>query len=175
MGPMSSQGGAEAVGASAAESVGIDWVAICRRIVAAQRELFDEVRGSAARTEYEGVGEGGDWALVLDRRCEDLVFAELERLADGGASMTAISEERGEVALGNTGAPTRVVVDPIDGSLNVRRTIPSHSFLRSASIAGLGSGKAEVASSSPPRAIRRHHVQGSSRVHTAPRSRCSKT
>src|SRR5947207_9365541 len=110
MGPMSSQGGAEAVGASAAESVGIDWVAICRRIVAAQRELFDEVRGSAARTEYEGVGEGGDWALVLDRRCEDLVFAELERLADEGASMTAISEERGEVALGSAGAPTRIVV-----------------------------------------------------------------
>jgi myo-inositol-1(or 4)-monophosphatase len=125
---MSSQGGAEAVGASAAESVNADWVAICRRIVAAQRELFEEVGGSAARTKYEGVGEGGDWSLVLDRRCEDLVFAELEALAADGASLTAISEERGEVALGQPGARTRVIVDPIDGSLNVRRTIPSHSF-----------------------------------------------
>ena len=50
---MSSQGGTEAVRASAAESIDADWVAICRRIVAAHRELFNEVRGSAARTEYE--------------------------------------------------------------------------------------------------------------------------
>jgi myo-inositol-1(or 4)-monophosphatase len=125
---MSSQRGTEAVRPSAAESIDADWVAICRRIVAAQRELFAEVQGSAARTEYEGIGEGGDWALVLDRRCEDAVFAELEALAAQGASFTAVSEERGEVAFGQPGAPGRVVVDPIDGSLNVRRTIPSHSL-----------------------------------------------
>ncbi|MGH2980858.1 MAG: inositol monophosphatase family protein [Solirubrobacterales bacterium] len=125
---MSSQPGPEAVGASAAESVDADWVAICRRIVAAQRELFAEVRGSAARTEYEGIGEGGDWALVLDRRCEDVVFAELEALAAQGASFRTVSEERGEVAFGRPGATTHVVVDPIDGSLNVRRTLPSHSL-----------------------------------------------
>lgn len=125
---MSSQPGPEAVRASAADSTDADWVAICRRIVAAQRELFTEVRGSAARTQYEGIGEGGDWSLVLDRRCEDAAFAELEQLAGGGASFTAISEERGEVAFGQPGTAARVVVDPIDGSLNVRRTIPSHSF-----------------------------------------------
>jgi myo-inositol-1(or 4)-monophosphatase len=125
---MSSNPGPEAPPASAAAAIDADWLAICRRIVAAQRELFADVRGSAARTEYEGVGEGGDWALVLDRRCEDIVFAELEQLAEQGASFIAISEERGEVALGEGGSPGRVVVDPIDGSLNVRRTIPSHSF-----------------------------------------------
>jgi len=125
---MSSQGGTEAVRASEAESIDADWVAICRRIVAAHRELFNEVRGSAARTEYEGIGEGGDWSLVLDRRAEDVVFTELEALAAEGASLTAISEERGEVVFGQSGAAARVVVDPIDGSLNVRRTIPSHSL-----------------------------------------------
>src|SRR5882724_4924783 len=125
---MSSQGGTEAVPASAAEFIDADWVAICRRIVAAHRELFDEVRGSAARTEYEGIGEGGDWSLVLDRRAEDVVFTELEALNAKGASFTAISEERGEVVFGQPGAAPRVVVDPIDGSLNLRRTIPSHSF-----------------------------------------------
>jgi myo-inositol-1(or 4)-monophosphatase len=125
---MSSQPGPEATRAPAADPIEADWVAICRRIVANHRELFAEVRGSAARTEYEGIGEGGDWALVLDRRCEDTVFAELQRLAEGGASFTAVSEERGEVAFGQPGAPARVVVDPIDGSLNLRRTIPSHSF-----------------------------------------------
>jgi myo-inositol-1(or 4)-monophosphatase len=104
-----------------------DWIEICRRIVAGQRRLFDETDGIEARTEYEGVGEGGDRTLVIDRQCEDLVFAELEKLAAEGASFVAISEERGEVAFGGGGS-VRVVIDPIDGSLNARRTLPSHSL-----------------------------------------------
>ena len=104
-----------------------DWLDLCRRIVAAQRRLFEQTPGIEARTEYEGVGEGGDRSLVIDRRCEDVVFAELERLATDGASFVAVSEERGEVAFGDGGA-ARVVIDPIDGSLNARRTLPSHSL-----------------------------------------------
>jgi myo-inositol-1(or 4)-monophosphatase len=104
-----------------------DWPEICRRIVEAQKEVFAEVRGVGARTEYEGVGEGGDRTLVIDRRCEDLVFAELEALAAEGASFVAVSEERGEVAFGE-GGPARVVIDPIDGSLNARRMLPAHSL-----------------------------------------------
>jgi myo-inositol-1(or 4)-monophosphatase len=101
-----------------------DWPAICRRIVAAQRPIFAEARTSEERTVYEGVGEGGDRTLVIDRRCEDVVFAELEKLAAEGASFVAVSEERGEVSFGS-GGRQRVVIDPIDGSLNARRTIPS--------------------------------------------------
>jgi len=101
-----------------------DWPAICRRIVAAQRPIFEEARTSEERTVYEGVGEGGDRTLVIDRRCEDVVFAELDRLAAEGASFVAVSEERGEVSFGS-GGDARVVIDPIDGSLNARRTIPS--------------------------------------------------
>ena len=101
-----------------------DWPAICRRIVAAQRPIFERARTSAERTVYEGVGEGGDRTLVIDRECEDAVFAELDKLAAEGASFVAVSEERGEVEFGGGGAH-RVVIDPIDGSLNARRTIPS--------------------------------------------------
>jgi myo-inositol-1(or 4)-monophosphatase len=104
-----------------------DWLGICRRIVGAQRQLFAETTTREGRTVYEGLGEGGDRALAIDRRCEDVVFAELEALAGGGASFVAVSEERGEVSFGSGGS-TRVVVDPIDGSLNARRTIPSHSL-----------------------------------------------
>lgn len=100
-----------------------DWPAICRRIVAAQRPIFAEAKTREERTVYEGIGEGGDRTLVIDRRAEDVVFAELERLADEGASFVAVSEERGEVTFG--GGEHRVVIDPIDGSLNARRTIPS--------------------------------------------------
>lgn len=104
-----------------------DWLGICRRVVAAQREIFAATAGSAARTVYEGVGEGGDRSLAIDRRCEDVVFAELDALAAEGASFVAVSEERGEVPFGS-GGTARVVIDPIDGSLNARRTIPSHSL-----------------------------------------------
>jgi myo-inositol-1(or 4)-monophosphatase len=102
-----------------------DWPGICRRIVAAQRAIFAATASIEERTVYEGVGEGGDHTLAIDRRCEDVVFAELEQLAAEGASFVAVSEERGEVSFGSGGA-ARVVIDPIDGSLNARRTIPSH-------------------------------------------------
>ncbi|HYQ79755.1 MAG TPA: inositol monophosphatase family protein [Solirubrobacterales bacterium] len=101
-----------------------DWPAICRRIVAAQRPIFERARTSEERTVYEGVGEGGDRTLVIDRECEDVVFAELDKLAAAGASFLAVSEERGEVTFGS-GGEQRVVIDPIDGSLNARRTLPS--------------------------------------------------
>jgi myo-inositol-1(or 4)-monophosphatase len=104
-----------------------DWLGICRRAVAAQRALFGATASSEERTIYEGVGEGGDHTLAIDRRCEDIVFAELDALAAQGASFVAVSEERGEVSFGG-GGTTRVVIDPIDGSLNARRTIPSHSL-----------------------------------------------
>ncbi len=101
-----------------------DWPAICRRIAAAQQPIFERAKTREERTVYEGVGEGGDRTLAIDRECEDVVFAELERLAAQGASFLAVSEERGEVAFGG-GGEQRVVIDPIDGSLNARRTIPS--------------------------------------------------
>jgi myo-inositol-1(or 4)-monophosphatase len=102
------------------------WLEVCRRIVDAQRELFAGLPGIADRTVYEGIGEGGDMALAIDRRSEDIVFAELEALHAEGHALTAISEERGEVGLGAGEPRSRVVIDPIDGSLNARRTIPSH-------------------------------------------------
>jgi myo-inositol-1(or 4)-monophosphatase len=101
-----------------------DWPTICRRIVDAQKPIFEAARTREERTVYEGVGEGGDRTLVIDRQCEDVVFAELERLGAEGASFVAVSEERGEVAFGS-GGEQRVVIDPIDGSLNARRTLPS--------------------------------------------------
>ena len=116
------------------------WPAICRRIVAAQRPIFAEALTSEERTVYEGIGEGGDRTLVIDRRCEDVVFAELEKLAAAGASFVAVSEERGEVTFGS-GGEQRVVIDPIDGSLNARRTIPS--FAVSIAVAS-GPSMAEV-------------------------------
>jgi myo-inositol-1(or 4)-monophosphatase len=65
------------------------------------------------------VGAGGDRTLEIDALAEDAVFAALDELASEGASFTAVSEERGVVRYGD--GPMRVVIDPIDGSLNAKR------------------------------------------------------
>src|SRR5215207_2808992 len=114
--------------ASAFELSPEPWLEAFRRAVAAHRQIFAANSGIAGRTEYEGIGEGGDRTLVIDHLCEDAVFAELERLRAGGLDFRAIAEERGEVAFGSEASPLRVVIDPIDGSLNARRTIPCHSL-----------------------------------------------
>jgi myo-inositol-1(or 4)-monophosphatase len=64
-------------------------------------------------------GEGGDQTLVIDQQAEDAVFAQLDMLHEAGARFTAISEERGVIDYG--GGNVRVVIDPLDGSLNAKR------------------------------------------------------
>jgi myo-inositol-1(or 4)-monophosphatase len=114
-----------------------DWLAACRRMVDGQREVFAAAPSIAERSVYEGIGEGGDRALAIDRRCEDIVFRELDAVHADGNAFTAISEERGEVGFDAAESEVRVVIDPIDGSLNARRTIPSHCL--SIAVAGGGS------------------------------------
>ena len=104
-----------------------EWIAACRRAVEVQKRIFEEHQGIEARTQYEGVGKGGDNTLVIDRLCEDAIFAELDALHAAGHEFTAVSEERGSVSFGDGTSALRVVIDPIDGSLNARRTIPLHS------------------------------------------------
>ena len=113
---------------AAGDVIAADWLGTCRRMVATQRELFAAERSIAARTVYDGVGEGGDHTLAIDRRSEDIVFAELERLNEEGLEFTAISEERGEVRFGAANSGATVVIDPLDGSLNARRMLPSFSL-----------------------------------------------
>ena len=71
-------------------------------------------------------GEGGDRTLVIDQQAEDAVFAQLDALHADGARFTAISEERGFVDYGSEDA--RVVIDPLDGSLNAKRGMTSYSL-----------------------------------------------
>lgn len=120
------QGAGSRAPAGAGELLAADWLGACRRIAAAQHEILRDAGGIQERTVYEGgVGEGGDHTLEIDRLFEDVVFAELDRVHAAGLDFTAVSEERGEVPFGDPGAPGRVVIDPIDGSLNARRTMPS--------------------------------------------------
>jgi myo-inositol-1(or 4)-monophosphatase len=98
-----------------------DWLAFCRRAGTAARDAVAAYSTRAERSVETGVGEGGDMAYVIDRAAEDAIFRELEAL---GVPVTAVSEERGEVAIAGGGGSARVVIDPVDGSLNAKRGVP---------------------------------------------------
>jgi myo-inositol-1(or 4)-monophosphatase len=97
-----------------------DWLALCRRAAKGAEDAIARYPRLEDRSEKTGRGEGGDMALIIDRAAEDAIFAELEAL---GEPLTAISEERGRVAI-RGGGTTQVVIDPIDGSLNAKRGMP---------------------------------------------------
>jgi myo-inositol-1(or 4)-monophosphatase len=98
----------------------VDWLAVCRRAAQRVGEALERLPTTADRARALGVGEGGDVTLAIDAAAEDAIFAELESLR---LPLTAVSEERGEARLGG-GGPVRVVIDPIDGSLNAKRGLP---------------------------------------------------
>jgi len=101
-----------------------DWLGACRRAASAAREAVAGLTTTAERSAERGRGEGGDTTLAVDSVAEAAVFRELEAL---GAPLLAVSEERGEVELGGpaAGAPlARVVLDPVDGSMNAKRGLP---------------------------------------------------
>jgi myo-inositol-1(or 4)-monophosphatase len=97
-----------------------DWLSFCRRAAGAARDAVQAYASTAERGVETGRGEGGDTAYVIDRAAEDAIFEEIERL---GVPLMAVSEERGELDIGG-GGEVRVVVDPVDGSLNAKRGLP---------------------------------------------------
>jgi myo-inositol-1(or 4)-monophosphatase len=97
-----------------------DWLGACRRAVVGLQRLLDATPDVEQRARETGTrGSGGDRTLVLDSAAEAIVFAELDALSAEGYRFRALSEERGVIDYGD---PTvRVIIDPIDGSLNAKR------------------------------------------------------
>jgi myo-inositol-1(or 4)-monophosphatase len=98
-----------------------DWLGLSRRAAHAARDAVTAMSSTAERSVRHGRGEGGDTTLAVDKAAEDAVFAELEAL---GVPLLAVSEERGEVRVGEGEPRARVVVDPVDGSANAKRGLP---------------------------------------------------
>jgi myo-inositol-1(or 4)-monophosphatase len=97
-----------------------DWLALSRACVA---DIEGVLRGLPTRVEREPVlrrGEGGDDTTAIDAAAEQMV---VDRLRAADVSGVLVSEELGELTLG-AGGTTRIVVDPIDGSVNAKRGIP---------------------------------------------------
>jgi myo-inositol-1(or 4)-monophosphatase len=104
-----------------------DWLGAARRAADAMSAMLADKPTIAQRVVETGKrGEGGDRTLEIDAAAERAVFAELERLHDEGARFCAVSEERGLVDFGDS--ELRVIVDPIDGSMNAKRGMPHHAL-----------------------------------------------
>ncbi len=100
------------------------WLEACRDSVADIRGVLAELPTRVEREPVAKTGEGGDDTTAIDAAAEAVVVARLAQVEEG---FTLVSEELGEASYGS-GRPWRVVVDPIDGSLNAKRDIPFFSL-----------------------------------------------
>ncbi len=101
-----------------------DWLALCRACVADIDAVLLDLPTRLEREPVLRAGEGGDDTTAIDAAAEEAVVARLGAL---GEDFTLVSEELGERVFGAGGA-VRVVVDPIDGSVNAKRGIPFFSL-----------------------------------------------
>lgn len=100
------------------------WLELARASVADIEAVLQNLPTRAEREPVLRTGEGGDDTTAIDAAAEDAIVRRLEALTEG---FTLVSEELGERSFGE-GGPWRVVVDPIDGSVNAKRGIPFFSL-----------------------------------------------
>ena len=93
-----------------------DWLAVCRESVEDVRAVLEELPTRVEREPVVGDGKGGDETTAVDAAAEEVILSRLQAVE----GTTIVSEEAGVVGDGST----RIVVDPIDGSLNAKRGIP---------------------------------------------------
>jgi myo-inositol-1(or 4)-monophosphatase len=97
----------------------IDWLVECRAAVQDVERVLAELPARRDREPVVGEGEGGDDTTAIDRAAENVLVARFREL-----DATIVSEEIGELGDGRY----RIVIDPIDGSLNAKRGIPFFSL-----------------------------------------------
>jgi myo-inositol-1(or 4)-monophosphatase len=112
---------------STRSAIDADWLGACRRAAAGMAQMLARSPSTEERARETGSrGSGGDRTLVIDRSAEQVVLAELDALSAQGFRFVAFSEEQGEIDYGDPGI--RVIIDPIDGSLNAKRGLPHHAL-----------------------------------------------
>jgi myo-inositol-1(or 4)-monophosphatase len=95
------------------------WLELCRAAAADIRGVLDELPTRGEREPVLARGVGGDETTAIDEAAERAVVTRLEELHRQGEEFLLVSEELGQKAFGNS--ERRVVVDPIDGSVNAKR------------------------------------------------------
>jgi myo-inositol-1(or 4)-monophosphatase len=100
------------------------WLELCRLCVGDIRDVLERLPTRVEREPILRRGLGGDDTTAIDQAAEDAIVQRLEAL---GEDLVLVSEELGEREFGR-GGKTRIVVDPVDGSVNAKRGIPFFSF-----------------------------------------------
>lgn len=95
------------------------WLEVCRAAAEDIRRVLEDLPTRTEREPVLSTGVGGDETTAIDDAAERAVVARLEQLHADGHDFLLVSEELGMRAFGNS--QTRVVVDPIDGSINAKR------------------------------------------------------
>ena len=103
------------------------WLPLCREAVGDVIRLLEDLPTRRERETSLGLGEGGDETTAIDAAAEGAVVRRLEALHTTGFDFILVSEELGERRFGGR-SEWRVVVDPIDGSINAKRGIPFFSL-----------------------------------------------
>jgi myo-inositol-1(or 4)-monophosphatase len=93
------------------------WLACAAHMAAAGKKAAQPLYGTASGRVLLGQGAGGDRTLEIDRACEAAIHTVLE--SEAPSPYLLVSEESGVSGPGD--ASWRVVVDPLDGSLNAKR------------------------------------------------------
>jgi myo-inositol-1(or 4)-monophosphatase len=100
------------------------WLEFCRAAVEDLRGVLGRMPTRNEREGGLGTGAGGDETTEIDAAAEAAIVSRLERLhEEEGLDFLLVSEELGERSFGESPS-LRVIVDPIDGSLNAKRNIP---------------------------------------------------
>jgi myo-inositol-1(or 4)-monophosphatase len=99
-----------------------EWLAVFESVGARMRTEVAPLLGTEAGRVELGQGAGGDRTVELDRRAEQRAMTELGAIAEGGCRFSLLSEEAGLVDFG--AEFPRVLLDPVDGSLNAKRGLP---------------------------------------------------
>jgi myo-inositol-1(or 4)-monophosphatase len=102
------------------------WLEVARQIAADIRGVLADLPARSDREPVVGEGSGGDETTAIDAAAEGAAVRRLEALHERGEQFVLVSEELGERPFGE--GTTRVVLDPIDGSLNAKRGVPFFSL-----------------------------------------------
>jgi myo-inositol-1(or 4)-monophosphatase len=112
---------------SISSALDADWLGASRRAARNLAAMLAQSPSTAQRAIETGArGAGGNRTLVIDDTAEGVVLAQLDAIKAEGHGFVVVSEESGELDYGDPAI--RVIVDPLDGSRNAKRGIPSYAL-----------------------------------------------
>ena len=104
-----------------------DWLGACRRAVDGLERMLADAPSTEERDAGDRLARERRRPHAGDRRVRRIARVRRARRSQRqGYRFAALSEERGEIDYGDSSV--RVIIDPIDGSLNAKRGLPHHAL-----------------------------------------------